>query len=89
MIDPLPEIGALAEDVEAWEQYDGQGQDARRARWTAIVVAWVNAADKQAAERLGALPLIELADLDVTLSDLRYEIRRAVEKRASGPTWTH
>jgi hypothetical protein len=75
-----PQLGALYNADEVWTAYDARDQGLRRARWTAVAVAWVMGHDDMAAKLVGPMDLAELIDLDSVLTDLRHEVRRAIAR---------
>lgn len=80
------QLGALYAELDAWDAYDAEDQDVRRARWVAIVTAWVLAHDEMVGKLIGPLSLAELIDLDSTLTSLRHEIRDVIAKTGTPST---
>jgi hypothetical protein len=75
-----PQLGCLYHEAEAWDAYDEQDQDLRRARWLAIMTGWVLGQDDMVGKLIAPLTLAELIDLDASLTSLRYEVRHALAK---------
>jgi len=82
LINDEPEgLSTLYHDEAAWDDYDSQDQDLRRARWAAMVAGWALGQDDMVQKMLGPLPLAELIDLDASLTSLRDEVRQVVARR--------
>lgn len=80
--DELDRLGSLYEDQATWEAYDGEDQDLRRARWTAVVAAWALGRDEVVSKMLDPMGLPELIDLDASLTSLRDEVRKVIARSA-------
>lgn len=80
-----PQLESLYDADEVWDAYDARDQGLKRARWTAVAVAWVMGHDDMAAKLIGPMDLAELIDLDSVLTDLRHEVRRFISQQ-NAPT---
>ena len=78
--EPPPQLGSLYDEAEAWDAYDDQDQDLRRARWLAIMTGWVLGQDDMVGKLIAPLTLAELIDIDASLTSLRYEVRHVIAK---------
>ena len=79
-------LGSLYHADGVWDAYDSEDQDARRARWIAILTRWMLGHDEKMHELLDPLTLAELIDFDASLTGLRHEVRRVIV--AMDAPWT-